>query len=178
MTGEAPSPSGPADPIEEFVDEWRAAGWGEELPMAVVASIMRAERMLLNRNEATLRSFDLTFPHYKLLVALLFRPGNAVPMSNLSELLMVHPTSVTNTVDRLEGRGLVQRARHPRDRRALVVELTDDGRDTARRVVKALVGDGFGVRGLTDAELRSLVALLRKVRVGAGELTDPDPASG
>ena len=44
--------------------------------------------------------------------------------------------------------------------------------------MKALVGDGFGVRGLTDAELRSLVALLRKVRVGAGELTDPDPASG
>lgn len=168
----------PSDPVEGFVEDWRAAGWGEELPMAVVASIMRAERTLLNRNEATLRSFDLTFPHYKLLVALLFRPGNAVPMSILSELMMVHPTSVTNTVDRLERRGLVRRAPHPRDRRALVVELTDDGRDTARRVVKALVDDGFGVQGLTDAELRSLVALLRKVRLGAGEFTDPEPAPG
>lgn len=174
MTSEAPPPPGPADPVEEFVEDWRAAGWGEELPMAAIASIMRAERVLLNRNEATLRSFDLTFPHYKLLVSLLFRPGNAVPMSHLSELLMVHPTSVTNTVDRLEGRGLVRRVRHPRDRRALVVELTDDGRYTARRVVKALVDDGFGVRGLTDVELRSLVALLRKVRVGAGEFTDSD----
>ncbi len=160
------------DPVETFVEDWRAAGWGEDLPMAATASIMRAQRTLLVRNEATLRSFDLTFPRYELLVLLLFRPGNAVAMSRLSDWLMVHPTSVTNTVDRLEDRALVRRVRHPRDRRALVVELTDEGRDTARRVVKALVDEGFGVRGLTDDELRSLVSLLRKVRVGAGEFVD------
>ena len=165
MTGDA----GRGDPVEAFVADWRAAGWGEELPMAATASIMRAQRTLLNRNEATLRSFDLTFPRYEVLVLLLFRPGNAVPLSRLSDWLMVHPTSVTNTVDRLEGKGLVRRVQHPRDRRALMVELSDEGRDTARRVVKALVDEGFGVRGLTDDELRTLVSLLRKVRAGAGE---------
>jgi DNA-binding MarR family transcriptional regulator len=163
------------DPVEAFVEDWRAAGWGEELPMAATASIMRAQRTLLNRNEATLRSFDLTFPRYEVLVLLLFRPGNAVPLSRLSDWLMVHPTSVTNTVDRLEAKGLVRRTQHPRDRRALMVELTDDGRDTARRVVKALVDESFGVRGLTDDELRTLVSLLRKVRAGAGEFETSEP---
>jgi hypothetical protein len=56
-----------------------------------------------------------------------------------------------------------------------MVELTADGRDTARRVVKALVDESFGVRGLTDDELRTLVSLLRKVRAGAGEFETSEP---
>ena len=105
---------------------------------------------------------------------LLAWPGNRVPMSRMSEWLMVHPTSVTNTVDRLAQHGLVNRAPHPTDRRALMVELTDSGRGLAEGVVAALADDGFGVHGLTHDEMRTLVALLRKVRRAGGEFRVED----
>jgi DNA-binding MarR family transcriptional regulator len=166
--------AGPAssDPLDGFREAWLGAGLGAELAMAGTASIMRAHRALLARNDATLRSFGLTFPRYEALVMLLFRPGHAVPMSRMSEWLMVHPTSVTNTIDRLEGQQLVRRVPHPTDRRALLVELTDAGRDLAQRVVKALADEGFGLDGLTDAEVRTLIDLLRKVRRAGGEFAD------
>lgn len=162
------------DPIEVFFDEWVASGRSGGLPMAATASVTRSHRVLLARNEATLRSFGLTFARCEALMLLLAWPGNRVPMSRMSEWLMVHPTSVTNTVDRLAQHGLVNRAPHPTDRRALMVELTDSGRGLAEGVVAALADDGFGVHGLTHDEMRTLVALLRKVRRAGGEFRVED----
>ena len=42
-------------------------------------------------------------------------------MKIIGSRLQVHPTSVTNAVDRLEDAGLVTRATHPDDRRAYLV---------------------------------------------------------
>jgi DNA-binding MarR family transcriptional regulator len=167
----------PFDPVQSFVDDWSGRGLGAELAMAATASIMRAQRVLLDRNGATLRRFGLTFARYEALVLLAFQPGNAVPMTRMSEWLLVHPTSVTNTVDRLEADGLVRRVPHPTDRRALLVELTDAGRTLADEVLRSLAAEEFGVQGLSDSELRTLVGLLRKVRLAAGEFAEDSPAA-
>ena len=45
----------------------------------------------------------------------------------------MHPTSVTNAVDRLEDAGLVARSTHPDDRRAYLVALTPSGRELVER---------------------------------------------
>ncbi len=55
-------------------------------------------------------------------------------MATASARLQVHPTSVTNTVDRLEAAQLVKRVPHPSDRRATLIEITDAGRELAARV--------------------------------------------
>jgi DNA-binding MarR family transcriptional regulator len=49
-------------------------------------------------------------------------------MHDLSEWLGVTPRNVTALVDALEEEDLVQRRSHPSDRRATIVELTDQGR--------------------------------------------------
>ncbi|HLJ03195.1 MAG TPA: MarR family transcriptional regulator [Solirubrobacteraceae bacterium] len=46
-------------------------------------------------------------------------------------------STLTNVLDRLEARGLIERARHPEDRRSIVVSLTQAGREPAQRVVEA-----------------------------------------
>ena len=55
----------------------------------------------------------------------------------------MHPTSVTNAVDRLEDAGLVTRSTHPDDRRAYLVALTPSGRELAERATKALNAEVF-----------------------------------
>jgi DNA-binding MarR family transcriptional regulator len=46
-------------------------------------------------------------------------------------------STLTNVLDRLETRALIERARHPEDRRSIVVRLTEAGREPARRVLEA-----------------------------------------
>ncbi len=116
--------------------------------MAAVTSIMRAQQILLAELDALLRPFDLTFARYEALVLLSFSRTGALPLRLIGERLMVHPTSVTNTIDRLERAELVVRRPNPEDRRGTLAEITpgrpggrpgrdreaDGGRVRARRL--------------------------------------------
>jgi len=86
--------------------------------------------------------------------------------------LQVHRTSVTNIVDQLERSGLVRREPHPTDRRTTLAELTDQGRETARKATEALNEFAFGMRPLPDAELEHLSRILRDVRIAEGDFED------
>ncbi|MFT0762722.1 MarR family transcriptional regulator [Scrofimicrobium sp. R131] len=55
------------------------------------------------------------------------KPYSLTPGQLLAELLVSSGT-MTNRIDRLEGRGLVVRGPAPSDRRAILVSLTEDGR--------------------------------------------------
>lgn len=46
----------------------------------------------------------------------------------LGRLVGMDPSSMVSTLDELERRGLVERRRHPSDRRAHALHMTDDGR--------------------------------------------------
>src|SRR5260370_8105743 len=83
--------------------------------MAAVTSIMRAQQILLAELDALLKPYELTFARYEALVLLTFSSSGALPLSKIGERLMVHPTSVTNTIDRLERQGYVRRPPNPND---------------------------------------------------------------
>ena len=85
---------------------------------------------------------------------------------------MIHPTSVTNIVDRLEGQGFVRRRPHDHDRRTTLVEITDSGRRVVDQATGEVVASAFGLEALSAAQLDQLTALVRTVRVGTGEVTD------
>src|ERR1051325_544066 len=119
------------DPLP-FAAILRAASlWTERIgpatTMAAVTSVMRVQQILLSAVDALLRPPGLTFARYAALVLLpSSRPGR-LPMRVMGERLQLHPTSVTNIVDRLQADGLVRRIPHPTDRRATLVEITDEG---------------------------------------------------
>ena len=131
----------PLDPIAEARRQWIAHGWEEAADgMAAVTSIMRVHQITLARVEAVLRPYGVTFARYEVLMLLHFSRGAALPMATIGARLQVHPTSVTNAVDRLEAAGLVQRSAHPEDRRAVLVELRAAGRDLAALRVLGVAG--------------------------------------
>lgn len=81
------------------------------------------------------RSFaatDLTVPRTHLLWEL-HRLGPST-QTTLATALKVSPRNVTGLVDALEASGYVARTPHPKDRRAIIVTLTDRGSQTMARM--------------------------------------------
>ncbi|AZC15096.1 MarR family transcriptional regulator [Microbacterium sp. ABRD28] len=143
--------------------------------MTAVTSIMRAQQLMLARVDAALRPFRLTFARYELLTLLSFSRAGRMPMASASARLQVHPTSVTNTVDRLQADGYVRREPHPVDGRATLVVLTDAGRDLAERATAALNAQVFSEPGLSADDTDELVSIIARMRRAAGDFDDPRP---
>ena len=82
----------------------------------------------------------------------------------IAELIGVNATRMVFLVDELEELGLVERRRNPADRRSHALYLTDAGRAMLARVraVTAEHEAAIGA-GLTGAQRRELIALLRQV---------------
>jgi len=162
----------PFDPIVEARRHWRERGWDDVADaMAAVTSVMRVEQILLARVDKVLSPFELTFARYEVLMLLEFSRSGALPLGKIGSRLQVHPTSVTNAVDRLEKAGLVRRAPHPSDGRATLAKLTTAGRSVVRKATKAINAEVFSDIGLAERELTTLFELLRKVRGAAGDVT-------
>lgn len=158
----------PFDPIQRAADLW-AERVGPAASMAAVTSVMRVQQILLSAVDGALRPHGLTFARYEALVLLDFARRGALPMRVMGERLQLHPTSVTNIVDRLQGDGLVRRVPHPTDRRATLVELTEDGRARLAEATTAVTGIDFGLAGLSSGQREELTGLLRAVRRAAGD---------
>ena len=159
-----------SDPIAEARSQWEARGWtGAADGMAAVTSVMRAQQIMQARVTEVLRPFDLTFARYELLMLLLFSRRGSMPVKKASERLQVHPTSVTNAVDRLEQAHLVVRTPHPTDGRATLVQLTEDGRLTALKATEQLNAQVFSQPGLPARRVATLVSVLTDLRRDAGD---------
>jgi DNA-binding MarR family transcriptional regulator len=169
MTGVSNQPSMVFDVLAEARRQWEARGWAAPAAMTATTSVMRAQQLILACVDDALRPFDLTFARYEALVLLAFSREGALPLGKMGSRLMVHPTSITNIVDRLERQGLVRRSAHPTDRRTTLAEITEDGRRIVDKATEAVSATSFGMAALTDGELDQLTGLLRKVRIDAGD---------
>jgi len=158
------------DPIAEARRQWVAHGWQEAAEgMAAVTSLMRAHQIALARVESILRPYGVTFARYEVLMLLYFSRTGALPMTKIGARLQVHPTSVTNAVDRLESAGLVRRVAHPTDRRTTLVELLPRGRELAIKATNELNTKVFSAPGMSPDNVTSLVTILTEMRRHAGD---------
>jgi DNA-binding MarR family transcriptional regulator len=161
----------PFDPIIRAAELWQQR-IGDSSTMAAVTSIMRVQQILQSAVDSALRPHGLTFARYEALVLLTFSRKGSLPMRVMGERLQLHPTSVTNIVDRLEADRLVKRTPHPTDRRTTLAEITEAGRERRARATDAVTAIDFGLRGLTERQTGQLTDLLAKVRKAAGDFAD------
>ncbi|MGQ0839829.1 MarR family winged helix-turn-helix transcriptional regulator [Actinokineospora sp.] len=161
----------PFDPIARAAELWQER-IGDPATMAAVTSVMRVQQILQSAVDGALKPHGLTFARYEALVLLTFAKTGSLPMRVMGERLQLHPTSVTNIVDRLEADGLVKRTPHPTDRRTTLTEITEAGRERRAQATAAVTAADFGLRGLTDRQTAQLTELLAKVRKAAGDFQD------
>jgi DNA-binding MarR family transcriptional regulator len=158
------------DPVAEARRHWEER-WGPEpsRPMAAVTSIMRAQQVLLARLNELVRPHGLTFPRYEALMLLTFTRAGELPIGKLGERLQVHRTSASSTVAALAADGLVRRVPSARDRRATLAVITDAGRAAALAATADLHAAQFGLGALDGADQETLTAVLRDLRLDAGD---------
>ncbi|MBW7851620.1 MAG: MarR family transcriptional regulator [Rhodospirillales bacterium] len=108
--------------------------------------------------------FGVTMPAFDLL-AQVSRPPEGPTMSELSQRLMVSKGNVTDLVERMEGKGLVQRHPDPGDGRVQHVHLTPAGRALLARMLpvhrRCLEGLMAGMDEATMGQLHHILGTLK-----------------
>ena len=167
----------PYDPIERAGRTWEQR-FGPASAMRAATSVFRVQQILLARFDEALRPHDLTFARYEVLVLLTFSRTGELPLKVIGSRLMVHPTSVTNAIDRLAAAGFVERRPNPADGRGVLAAITDAGRAVVEKATTALTGMDFGLTDVPPEELTTLFDVLRRVRLGAGDVADAKSPHG
>jgi len=165
----------PFDPIERAGETWEQR-FGPAATMRAATSVFRVQQILLARFDEALRPHRLTFARYEVLVLLTFSRSGELPLKVIGSRLMVHPTSVTNAIDRLVAAGFVDRRPNPADGRGVLAGITEGGRAVVAEATAALTDLDFGLGDVPEAELETLFGILKRVRLGAGDVAEIEPA--
>ena len=159
------------DLVAEARRNWEAHGWPGPGAMVAATSLVRGHQIVLARVDAALAPFGLTFSRFEALALLYFSRRGALPMGKIGDRLQVHPTSVTNAVDRLERDGLARRAASDGDRRTVLAAITPEGRRVVVAAARALAEADFGLPGLAARDREKIHDALLPLRRGAGDFT-------
>ncbi len=162
------------DAIEEARRRWSKMWPNSARSMAAAVSIMRAEQIVLNTIDTALRPFGLTWARYEALVLLSFTRTGTLPMGKMGERLMIHPTSVTNIINRLEQDGFVERISDPSDRRTRLTRITDSGRELAAKASVAVDEVKFGMGSLGDSKQEAIIDQIRDFRLSVNDFRPED----
>jgi DNA-binding MarR family transcriptional regulator len=117
-------------------------------------------RRLRDTSQDTLAPWDITPAQLRALRML--RRHGVMRLSELSDRLRIAPRSATEVVDALEKRGLAGRRPDQGDRRATLVEVTDDGGSVLEAIRGSEAERVFS--RLTPADRSQLARILRKLR--------------
>lgn len=154
------------DPVDRIVAQWRRERPEVDVSgMEVIGRIGRLDRAIRPLLEPVFARHGLESWEFDVLATLL-RSGSPHQLTpgQLLESMMVTSGAMTNRIDRLEGRGLVRRARSTEDGRQVLVTLTEDG---MRTVDAALVDHAANeqaiLAGLGPERHAALVDLLRQL---------------
>lgn len=165
------------DWTDNLLDSWAALQSGFEVaPYQVTARISRISLHIAHHQEEVFGRFGLNRGDVGVLSALrIAGPPNQLSPTRLFKGLMLSSAGITNRLNRLEKRGLVQRTRDPNDRRGVLVELTAEGRSVLEQAVRAnTTAERELVAVLDAAELDALARLLKKLLAGLETQGDRD----
>jgi DNA-binding MarR family transcriptional regulator len=154
--------------VQDEVDRLVVA-WARERPdldvgpLEVLSRVTRLARHLDRARRGAFEAHDLEVWEFDVLAALR-RAGSPYVLSpgQLLAQTLVTSGTMTNRVDRLESRGLVQRLPDPADRRGVHVRLTPGGKESVDAALADLLArERELLASLTGAEQQELSTLLR-----------------
>jgi MarR family transcriptional regulator, transcriptional regulator for hemolysin len=133
------------------------------LPPTLSFLLHDVARLLRKRFEQRAKQLNLTRSQWQTMAYLAQNEG--IHQGGLAEILEIEPITLVPILDKLEERGLVERRRHPKDRRLWLLFLRDEARPllTKMREIGDLArGDAF--IGVSETERDRLLQTLTKMK--------------
>jgi len=161
-------PAAERDAVDAILDQWAAERPDVDVSaIAVIGRISRLEKTLAAELARVFAMHGLEHWEYDVL-ATLRRSGSPFELTvgEMLESMMLASGTITHRIDRLEGRGLVERRPDRNDGRVVRVRLTRAGKSLLERaLVDHAANEARLLSGLTSREREQLGALLRRLQV-------------
>jgi DNA-binding MarR family transcriptional regulator len=156
------------DHIDAWLDELEPIEGLDYEVEGIVDRIGGIHRRIRRGHEQTLKEFGLTYPEWHVMTAL--RNGGASTPGVLARYLELSTGAMTSRLDNLEKEGLIRRVPDPDDRRSVIVEITEAGREKWHDAASVQARkEAFFTSALSEPEKKKLNALLRKVMLAFEE---------
>ncbi len=154
------------DEVDRLVSAWRRERPDLDVePLEVLSRISRLARHLDRARRTAFAEHSLEPWEFDVLTALrrAGAPYQLSPGQLLTQTLVTSGT-MTNRIDRLAGKDLVQRLPDPGDRRGVLVRLTESGRDRADEALAGLLAHERALLAeLSTTQRADLAGLLRQL---------------
>jgi DNA-binding MarR family transcriptional regulator len=160
----------PRRPAPTIVEDIRQQRPFPTRTQEAVVSLLRTADVMRRRLAPVVEPHGITLQQYNVLRILRGAGGEGLPTLDIASRMIEQAPGITRLLDRLEAKGLVRRERCPRDRRQVLVWISDAGRRLLADLDQPVETADAAVLGdLGDRELATLVRLLDRVRQGGEE---------
>lgn len=134
--------------------------------------LTRVAKLVSKSFDAALAEAGGSLPMWVVLLSLQDGPRRA--QRELAASIGIEGATLTYHLNRMEADGLLERRRDPANRRVHLVELTDAGRETFRRLLHVVVAFDARLRdGLSGTEVDTLATLLDRLQTNV--TAEPEP---
>lgn len=108
-------------------------------------------------------------------ILIMLNESDGISQRDMTTLLRLRPQSVSETLNKLDSAGLVERRQSSRDKRIFNIFLTDLGRERVTELIENAPDFGaLFLAPLNDAEKRQLIDLLGKLTGAAEDGSEED----
>ena len=152
------------DHVDIVLDQWRTERPDlDPSPMAVMGRLFRSNNIFSTELQKVFSAYALNTGEFDVLATLL-RSGKPYTLTpnQLLQTLMLSSGAMTNRIDKLENKGLVERQNDPNDRRGVYVCLTDTGADLINEVIVQHVNKGEDLLSPLEPDEKDTLAILLK----------------
>ncbi len=161
-----------SDEVDRIVEAWsRERADLDFSPLQVLSRVGRLARHLERARRTAFAASDLELWEFDVLSALR-RAGAPYQLSpkSLLQQTLVSSGTMTNRIDRLVERGLVERRTDPNDGRGILVVMTESGRERVDAAISTLLAaESELLERLSGPDQERLSALLRKLSLDFDE---------
>ncbi|WP_125132721.1 MarR family transcriptional regulator [Microbacterium sp. 10M-3C3] len=154
------------DEVDLLIDAWSSRLPDVDLtPLDVMSRLRRASLRLAKLRAAAFAGAGLAAWEFDVLAAL--RRAEAPHEMNPAQLIeatMIGSAAMTNRLEKLHGRGFIERRPNEYDRRSILVRLTSEGADRVDAAMTELVRrEAEELRRLSPADQAALARILRRL---------------
>lgn len=121
---------------------------------------VKAQRILRDQASVVLSAYNLTATEWTI-IGQIYEHKDGIRLSELANILGVEAPLITNLVDTLAKKTIVQKHPHPRDRRAKLLFLTKKGIDLLPQVEEEVQQKiGKALKGASEEEQHTYLKVL------------------